>query len=673
MKTLRYITLIVWCGLAVGATSCKELDKLLEKPPSDDTTIDDIFDSRQLATRAMAACYNKLPFGLAAREAANIEVKWQSGVGKASLDALTDLDTYARPQDSGPTSLYYPGLYNASMEQNMARFVKYSFTGEGQWTAIRRCWTIIENIDKVPDMTLDEKLQFKAEARVIIAIHYTEMLRHLGGVPKVDHVFLPNDDLNTRRMTIREMLEWIEELIDQSYLDLPWRYSDPNLYGRMTRVSALAVRVRALHFVASPLFNDATPYMEGAASDAHYCWLGEKDPELWKRVRDAADDLITQAEANGYGLVQPVARDSASYRAAYRRAYHEPNDFETLVITRCDREAYPPGAFNTTAPTFNIGNFLNTGSGQPTQNWAEMFPMKNGWDVKPGMPNYNALAGWDEQKPNDKREPRYYESLTTNNDKFGIGQPGVARLWHGGGEFVLNRYAWHGINTRKFYLGGNDTNIEVAGKPIVWPWIRMAEIYLIYAEAANQYEGSPSALAYSRVNAVRDRVGLPGFSGMTKEVFHAALMKERCCELGFENSRWFDMVRWKMEDVFKVVLRGQESWLWEKDRNTPAPYNTAGKIQGTRANSYAGDYLIGDGVIGENGVLYIKHANGVDGYAGAENFDPARHVITYQYYDIAEKDGPRVWAQNFSPKWYLSAFPVGEVNKGYGLVQNPGW
>ena len=33
----------------------------------------------------------------------------------------------------------------------------------------------------------------------------------------------------------------------------------------------------------------------------------------------------------------------------------------------------------------------------------------------------------------------------------------------------------------------------------------------------------------------------------------------------------------------------------------------------------------------------------------------------------------RAWWSNFSPKWYLSAFPPSEVNKKYGLTQNPGW
>ena len=36
-------------------------------------------------------------------------------------------------------------------------------------------------------------------------------------------------------------------------------------------------------------------------------------------------------------------------------------------------------------------------------------------------------------------------------------------------------------------------------------------------------------------------------------------------------------------------------------------------------------------------------------------------------------DQGRIWQDKFSPKWFLSAFPSDEINKGYGLVQNPGW
>jgi len=670
MKKNQNIIRMLFCGLvALMVYSCQQAKDFLEKPVTSDTTIDDIFASREFATKAMLACYLNLPFGLPTMAGPGAIAQDLGAnkplccIGQGILDDLTDLMTdNSGGAITGPITFYYPGNYNSTVEQKNPSYVKYSFTTEGQWEAIRRCWTIIENIDKVPDMDEIEKLQFKAEARTIIALHYTEMLRHFGGVPKVDHVYLTNENLNSPRMTVREMLDWINELIEESYNDLPYKYSDPNQYGRMTRIGALAIRVRAFHFAASPLFNDDQPYLAGAASDAYYCWLGKKDPDLWKQTRDLADELITDAETNGYGLEQPVTQDVTGYRLAYQNAYHATNNIETLITTRSRNPLYQ----NTSSGYFM--GFYSLGAYQPTQNWIDMFPMANGFDIKSDQPNY--APGWDEQKPTDNRDPRLYESVAVNNGDWGKGG-NLARLWQGGAEQKNNRLCYHGTTARKFSLGGSN-DAPAIGMALVWPYIRLAEIYLIYAEAANQYEGSPSQLAYARVNAIRARVGLSDLpAGMGKDKFHDAVMKERCCEFGMESVRWFDIVRWKMADVFQETLRQQTSWIWVQNSG----YVVAGKTQATRANSYTGDYLIGDGVIGQNGVIYQKLVDNsaIDApFSPNVNFDPTKNVITYQYSNFPEVE-VRAWAKNFSPKWYLSAFPMNEVNMGYGLIQNPGW
>ena len=49
------------------------------------------------------------------------------------------------------------------------------------------------------------------------------------------------------------------------------------------------------------------------------------------------------------------------------------------------------------------------------------------------------------------------------------------------------------------------------------------------------------------------------------------------------------------------------------------------------------------------------------------------NTLVLSYSDPALDDIPRMWQTRFIPKWYLSAFPSNEINKGYGLVQNPGW
>ncbi|MCC8113700.1 MAG: RagB/SusD family nutrient uptake outer membrane protein [Bacteroidales bacterium] len=83
--------------------------------------------------------------------------------------------------------------------------------------------------------------------------------------------------------------------------------------------------------------------------------------------------------------------------------------------------------------------------------------------------------------------------------------------------------------------------------------LRYADVLLVYAEAANMAEGSPSATAYSAINEVRSRAGLDPLSGLTKDTFDSAVLDERNWELAFECNRWFDLCRrHKVADVIKV-------------------------------------------------------------------------------------------------------------------------
>jgi len=163
---------------------------------------------------------------------------------------------------------------------------------------------------------------------------------------------------------------------------------------------------------------------------------------------------------------------------------------------------------------------------------------------------------------------------------------------------------------RKFIL---DRDVATSWNAVShWPWLRMAEIYLSYAEANNEFNNGPTAEAYRCVNVVRNRVGLGDLiSGLTKEQFREAVILERALEFGFEEVRWFDLMRWKRETDFTKKLYGMNVW-----RSASPPYT----------------------------YTYVLH----------------------------ELPG-RYWQANWSPKWYFSAFPLDEVNKGYGLIQNPGW
>jgi len=73
--------------------------------------------------------------------------------------------------------------------------------------------------------------------------------------------------------------------------------------------------------------------------------------------------------------------------------------------------------------------------------------------------------------------------------------------------------------------------------------IRMPEVYLIHAEAANEANGGPTQEAYASLNKVRARAGLAPLSGLSQAQFREAVWKERYHELCYENKAYFDMQR----------------------------------------------------------------------------------------------------------------------------------
>ena len=72
---------------------------------------------------------------------------------------------------------------------------------------------------------------------------------------------------------------------------------------------------------------------------------------------------------------------------------------------------------------------------------------------------------------------------------------------------------------------------------------RLADVYLLYAEASNRAEGGPDANAVTYVNAIRARAGLAPIAGLSQDDFEHEVWLERYWELAFEKKMWFDMLR----------------------------------------------------------------------------------------------------------------------------------
>ena len=163
--------------------------------------------------------------------------------------------------------------------------------------------------------------------------------------------------------------------------------------------------------------------------------------------------------------------------------------------------------------------------------------------------------------------------------------------------------------------------------------MRLSEIYLTYAEALLKVGRLSEAI--TKVDDVRSRVGLGGLELSNPDknlndpnVLMEEILRERACELGLEDVRLFDMIRNKRADLFSKQLHG----------------------------------------------IQIYRADGIED--SWSDKDPATRGLrpsnfTYNVFELT--NSRRAWWTNFDSKWYLSAFPPVEVNKGYGLTQNPGW
>lgn len=589
MKHILYFWFIA--SILIGTGGCIDYgDDFLEKPPSVDVTKDTIFSKLEYAQRFLWQAYKTLPYGM--------PTDWGTGLtmGGDILESITDLNQSDLTWAAGRTT-YYNGAYQPSMENSAGinRGTKFDINKRrNAWLGIRTSYIFIDNIGSVPDASENIKKQLVAEARMIIALHYTDFFRHYGGVPWVGKAFAVDENTDVKRLTSLATTDSIVAMIDKAIPDLPWQVADPsNWDGRFTKAAAMGLKARVLLFSASPLFNSDTPYLDGTASQEKLTWHGKYDQNMWVKAANAAREMISKVETDGgYSLVK-----TGNPRKDFLDAYFKRGNGELLITSRIMYK--PNGFFDPNYLAYQI--IAHYGVGGPTNNYVELFPMANGKSIT------DPTSGYDPQNPLVNRDPRLYETILVDGDDF---QGRKAEMWVGGVDRPTAdaTNAATGFGWRKF---GQDRTDATAGRAVTeWPYLRLPEIYLSLAEAANEVNNGPTAEAYRCVNIVRNRVGLGDLpAGLTKEQFREAVLTERACEFGYEEVRWFDLIRWKRQDIFTKPITG---------------------------------------------LNILKDTNGKK---------------TYVKYNMPA----RQWQSKFSPKWYLSAFATNEIDKGYGLIQNPGW
>nr|WP_026166265.1 RagB/SusD family nutrient uptake outer membrane protein [Bacteroides propionicifaciens] len=601
-------------------------DSFLEKEPGVDVTIDVIFSDAESARRFLWDNYSRMYYALPTYWNA-LDDKMNMGMFEALSDAF-----HSHLEWDGVNRLYYSGAYNAGHE-NSGGHGRFSFTRENTWEAVRASWVFIENVDRVPNMDDEEKARLKAEAKVIVASRYFDMFRHFGGLPIVDHAFPITTnpaDYYTERATVEATTNFMIKLLDEAAKDLPWSLPEDeiaNWDGRFTEASALGLKTSILLFAASPLFNDDVPYSTESPQDAvtnHHVWTGGYKSEMWTEALKACEDFFKKVQSNGiYELNQASGTSVNNYREAYQNAYFKRGsggDNPELLISTRKRYTYGSnGQWD-----YYFPQSTTQGAFTPTQEFVEMFPMSDGtpfsWDNPEHVKNMFS-----------ERDPRLFENILVNNADF---QGRQAELWVGGREArdnsakEVSEYAT-GYGLYKFILD-KSKNIN---KPTLWPYLRMAEVHLNYAEALMVAGRTQEAIA--QVDLVRARVGMKGLKESNpnlnmndSKVLLEEILRERACELGFEDVRFFDLIRHKRAQDFKKVLHG----------------------------------------------LRIYRADGInDSWSDKPAADRGPRPTEFKYEVFELSNSKRIWWTNFSTKWYLTAFAPNEIHKDYGLTQNPGW
>ncbi len=362
---------------------------------------------------------------------------------------------------------------------------------------------------------LMEVERWKYEARFLRAFFYFELVKRYKEVPIITRTLTLDEDYsNIKRQPLDECIGFIVAELDTvgRHLNLfPGRTStDNSALGRATKGAAYALKSRVLLYAASPLFLD--PENVTATTIA-------SDQQKWQIAAMAAKAVIDTCGAT-YQLVADYANffnKNTSKDIIFQRQYPSVNDFEIANYP----VGYAKGRSGTT----------------PSQNLIDAYEMAN------GKPISDPSSGYDPQNPYASRDGRLAKTILLNNTAWNGRN---VQSWVGGLDGVDQN---HGTKTGYYLKKHVVPNVDIYNSKTAahtWPLIRLAEVYLNYAEALNEYNPNhPDIIAY--LNMVRTRAGMPNIiAGRSQDEMRRFIRNERRVELAFEGHRYWDVRRWKI-------------------------------------------------------------------------------------------------------------------------------
>lgn len=409
--------------------------------------------------------------------------------------------------------------------------------------------------------------QYKGEARFLRAYYYWTLMKLYGPVVLVgDKVGSPDDDYQVPRNSWSECVNYVlaemevaKGMVPERHISLATGADDPSQTGRINKLIVDAVRSQVTLFDASPLYNGNTDYAGFKNKDGKQLMNTSFDAARWERAATVSKEAIDHALSYGKKIftvsnADPFLAAFNSYRDLFLTGWSDEGIWTRTVTAYAawELDAAPRAANG--SPNSNL---------TPPQEMVDKFRMINGKGIREAGSNYTEtgftntaksgfyVAGTSNMYVN--REPRFYNTITFN----GATIPFVARsgqtyvqFWPAGNSGNANgsetRFSRTGYLVRKNTnparnLSNNAGNVV---RPAMY--IRLAELYLNYAEALNESNpGNADILTY--LNAIRMRGGIPALEpGLSKEDMRKQIRQERLIELCYEGQRFYDVRRWKV-------------------------------------------------------------------------------------------------------------------------------
>jgi hypothetical protein len=573
MKKVIIILLLTGMSLFFP-TSC--LKEYLDKAPQQGLTEEQIFTKLDNFKLFFDAVYAGTKYVGTAWDDYNIKNAFPLYFGlwdqKYTFESVTDASDQGRYMEG-------QAWKSGNMSETIVNKMTYDAVRrpilESMFTIIRISNNALKKVNKIDDADDAAKNDLRGQAYFVRALGHFTLMNLWGPMPYLDKVLGPTDVWDIARLSKHECMTRIAQDFDSSYYffnlagkvrrDPPLGVAGHLNYGvtgyqmyRPNGMAALGFKSRTLLYRASPLNTE-----------------GGTD---WQEAAEASWQALQVALTNG-AILLPMANRKQNYYGA------DVTD-ESLWSFSYGNLTWNNGGFTGVtncgfASLFNGIFGASTGSYSgvcPTQNFVDKYETSFGEPLNTQADRDAAtLAGhYNEQNPYINRDPRLDIDIITNQSACQGWTSNKAQIYYSvsGGTVTYSELlnpntlgiTRTGYYMRKFWFS-NSTKNQVSSI-FADPIMRLAEIYLNYAEAANEAYGpntpAPGATltAVQAINIIRTRAGMPPVLAaytVDKDAFRPRIKNERNVELSWEGHYYYDIRRWMdLQTIMSSTLIGMD-------------------------------------------------------------------------------------------------------------------